>query len=141
MRHDDNYGGVYYDPRPETLKARAELDRILKHTKFTWRTKGLWAYFRRNRTADKARRARKNKAREVYTLNLELNGALQHRLVPPKCWVCGGAMRCLGSNRQRLNRFKKSIRPSTLAHWDHAIELIDIALEHKDGKPAKETGY
>ncbi len=127
----------------QTVKARAELDKILQHTKFNWRTKGLWAYFRRTKATDKARRSHKNKARDLYTLNLNLNGALSKRLmIPARCRFCP-AERCKDrlTNRQQLNRFQASIRPSTLANWNHAIELIDIALEHKDGKPAKSKGY
>jgi hypothetical protein len=28
---------------------------------------------------------------------------------------------------QRVNRVKASFRPTTCAHWEHAIRLIDIA--------------
>lgn len=139
MKHIDHCGQVSYDPKPETFKARAELDTILKDTRFNWRTKGLWAYFRRNKSVAKARKSRKHKAYEVYTLNLHLNGALEKRLMTPaKCRYCA-VVGCEDrlTARQMTIRLKKSIRPSTIANWKHAVELIDIALEHKDGKPAR----
>jgi hypothetical protein len=142
MKRINVYGQTEYDPKPETFKARAELDKILKDTRFSWRTKGLWSYFRGGTSTDKARRCRKNKGLEVYIVSLSLNGALSARLMTlAKCRYCN-MPDCKDrlTRRQQLNRFKKSIRPSTIANWNHAIELIDIFLEHKDGKPARPTG-
>lgn len=106
MKHIDKYSTTpWYDPKPETVKARAALDKILKGTSFTSKTKALWAYYRGNESVSKI-----HTARELYTLNLSFNGALNYRLHP-----------------LRTHRFEKSIRPTTIARWQYAMTLIDIA--------------
>ena len=146
MKHTNSWSDKpWYDPRPETLKAKAELDKILQHAKFNHRTKALWAYFRGNKSADKARKSG-NKVRDLILLNLVMNGALGQRLmIPEKCRHCA-VPDCEDrySNRQRYNHLKRSIKRSTVAHWNHAVALIDIAklprAKHDD-KPARPKGY
>lgn len=121
--------------KSETIKAKAELDKILKHTKFNHRTKALWLYFRGSKSVAKASKSR-NKIRELIFRNLELNGALEQRLMPMCCWNCNETAATCNfkslSHQQRVNRVKKSFRPATLADWTHAVALIDIAKEKHD---------
>jgi len=103
-------------------QTKSNLDKILKHTKFDSNTKALWAYFRGNKSADGFRGERHTKAQRLILVNLHLNGALRNRLevehyqAMDMQWVRDAIQTCVWS-----------FRPETIAHWNHAIKLIDIA--------------
>jgi len=103
-------------------QTKANLDRILKHTKFDSRTKALWSYFRGNYSSAGFRGHGYKKAVRLILVNLHLNGAIDDligrspfRADTPE-WIAE-------ATDQLVRRF----RPVTVAHWKHAIELIDIA--------------
>lgn len=140
MKHIDKYSTTpWYDPKPETVKARAALDKILAGTGFNHRTKGLWAYYRGNESARKVKTVV-----ELYTLSLAMNGALAQRLNKcrrcrtDKCRRCTlvdscaecRVSSCDGCSYKQTDPqryFRESIKPTTIARWRYAMDLIDIA--------------
>ena len=104
-------------------KARAALDKILKPTKFDSRTKALWAYYRSNKSVSKI-----HNARDLCIYNLKASGDLRLRLMSHRCKYCP-EQDCEKriTDQQKMDHFKKSIRPTTIARWQYAKTLIDIA--------------
>jgi len=112
-------------PKSEIELQRERLDHILRSTGFNHRTKALWAYYRGNESARNC-----GSARDLYRLNLELNGALQERL-GSRCNGCYANCRECDQNQARLDSeaaFQASIKPTTIALWAFAKALIDIEL-------------
>jgi hypothetical protein len=141
-----------YRPRPETVEARRKLDHILRHTKFNHRTKALWAYYRGNKKSLgrfeqivenvwREHGTGNRKARTLILLNLSLNGALEDALVGAHCCGCRLRYSYMGcknrpSREDNMSRLIRSFRPETIANWEHAIKLINIAKEKNDSQDA-----
>ena len=103
-----------------------KLDKILHHTKFNHRTKALWVYFRGNESVNTFRQGF-NHIERLILLNLYLNGFLEQRL-RHRC----GNFRATGdynmkSRRMAIASLVLSFRQTTIANWEHAVKLIDIA--------------
>ena len=116
---------------------KQRLDKILKHSKFNHKTKALWAYFRGNESVDTFLYTR-DRIIKLILLNLHLNGALEERL------GLIGRRREPRSCRDAVARLVENIRPTTYAHWEYAVRLIDIAKSKRtshDEKPARPKGY
>lgn len=93
------------EPSPELTADQKRLDIILRHTRFNHTTKALWSYYRGNESTKRYAGRRGNKAIWFIRINRILNGSRYHR---------------------------DSLQPETIANWDHAIRLIDIARTRRE---------
>lgn len=107
-----------------------KLDKILKTTKFSAKTKALWAYYRGNESVDMfLKDADGDRVSALIILNAHLNGALEQRLFNFNYCGCG----CTNSRKASLKELVERIRPTTHANWEHAVKLINIARSRENG--------
>jgi len=105
-----------------TQKHKENLDKILKNTKFTSKTKALWAYYRGNESVNTFKKAaRGDTTVSLVLLNLHLNGALEQRLF-------NYSDGCPSNRKTTMRGVISGIKETTLNQWDRAIKLIDKAV-------------